>query len=521
LNLTISRKLALLTILTGLGITIVAAAFLVSERRLITEERGNGVRQAVDLAVAVAERHHQLAASGAMPDADARAAALAELKILRYSGSEYFWVNDMQPRMLMHPTKPELDGKDVAAIADPNGLHLFVTAVDTVRASGAGFIAYSWPRPGSDKPVPKLSYVKGVAGWNWVIGSGVYIDSIDTVFWPRVLAFGGATVLLSGVLMLFGYSLSRTIARPLTRAVTLARSVAAGDLTSRIDVQGNDETAQLLGALRDMNASLSGIVGEVDLGIQAIATASAEIAAGNLDLSARTEQQASALEETASSMEELTGAVQQNAASARHANQLASSAADVAVRGGVAVGQVVQTMDSINAAARKIVDIIAVIDGIAFQTNILALNAAVEAARAGEQGRGFAVVAGEVRNLAQRSAAAAKEVKQLIDDSVRRIDDGSVLVQQAGATMEEIVASVGQVSQIIAEITAASVEQEAGIGQVNRAIGEMDGVTQQNAALVEQSAAAAEAMRDQAERLNKVFGVFQVGTRTAPALAAT
>jgi methyl-accepting chemotaxis protein len=271
-----------------------------------------------------------------------------------------------------------------------------------------------------------------------------------------------------------------------------------------------------------MNGSLNSIVGQVDVGIQAIATASSEIAAGNHDLSTRTEQQAGALEETASSMEQLTSAVQQNAESARHANRLASNAAEVAVRGGETVKQVVQNMESINTSARKIVDIISVIDGIAFQTNLLALNAAVEAARAGEQGRGFAVVAGEVRNLAQRAASAAKEIKGLIDDSVGRISVGSTLVNEAGSTMEEIVASVRQVNQIIGEITAASAEQELGISQVNRAITEMDGVTQQNAALVEESAAAAEAMREQAERLAQVFGVFKVAAprRTLQALPA-
>jgi methyl-accepting chemotaxis protein len=354
--------------------------------------------------------------------------------------------------------------------------------------------------------------VKGVPAWGWLVGSGVYMDTVDAAFWPRVAAFSGATLVLSGALMVFGTLLSRSISRPLTRAVTLARTVAAGDLTTHIDVRGNDETAHLLLALREMNDSLNGIVGEVDAGIQAITTASAEIASGNLDLSSRTEQQAGALEETASSMEELTGAVQQNAAHARHANTLAASAAQVAQQGGAAVQQVVQTMESINASARKIVDIIAVIDGIAFQTNILALNAAVEAARAGEQGRGFAVVAGEVRNLAQRSAAAAREVKELIGDSVRKVETGTALVHQAGATMEDIVASVGQVSQIIGEITAASSEQEAGISQVNHAIAEMDGVTQQNAALVEQAAAAAGAMREQADRLAQVFAVFKVAT---------
>ena len=519
-RLNIAKKLALLTISTGLGMAIVAAAFLVSEHTLILDERGNGVRQAVEVAAGIVERHRDAATAGSVTQEAAQAAALAELKALRYSGTEYFWVNDMQPRMLMHPTKPALDGTDVGTVADPDGLRLFSVAVDVVRKHGAGFISYMWPKPGQEAPVPKVSYVKGIAGWNWVIGSGVYMDTVGAVFWPRVLWFSGATIVLSGVLMLFGLSLSRSIAAPLSRAVTLARTVAAGDLTTVIDVRGNDETAQLLDALRDMNDSLGRIVGEVDVGVHAIASASRQIAAGNHDLSRRTEQQAASLEETASSMEQLTSAVQQNAEHARHANRLSASAAEVAVRGGDVVQQVVHTMESIKDSSRRIVDIIGVIDAIAFQTNILALNAAVEAARAGEQGRGFAVVASEVRTLAQRSAAAAKEIKGLIDASVSRVEAGSVLVRSAGATMGEIVGSVRQVNGIIQEITAASEEQEAGIGQVNQAIAEMDGVTQKNAALVEEAAAAAEAMRLQADRLADVVGVFKVAANAPRRLLA-
>jgi methyl-accepting chemotaxis protein len=317
---------------------------------------------------------------------------------------------------------------------------------------------------------------------------------------------------LSGAAVLFGliiaWVITRGIVRPLNHAVAIAQTVAGGDLSSRIDVAGRDETSALLGALKAMNESLRKIVGQVRTGTDAMTTASREIASGNLDLSARTEEQASSLEETASSMEELTSTVRQNADSARQANSLAATASEVAVRGGAVIASVVETMGAINESSKKIVEIIGVIDGIAFQTNILALNAAVEAARAGEQGRGFAVVAGEVRNLAHRSAAAAKEIKTLIGDSVSKVASGSALVDHAGETMTQVVHGVRQVSDIIAEITAASQEQSLGIEQINQAIIQMDGVTQQNAALVEESAAAAESLQGQAAALAGVVGKF-------------
>ena len=301
-----------------------------------------------------------------------------------------------------------------------------------------------------------------------------------------------------------------SITQPLNKAVGVAQKVAAGDLTSVIEVKSTDETGQLMLALKDMNESLKKIVSEVRSGTEAIGSGTKEIASGNADLSQRTEEQASSLEETASSMEELTSTVKQNAENAKQANQLAMGASTVAVKGGQVVSEVVTTMSSINESSKKIVDIIGVIDGIAFQTNILALNAAVEAARAGEQGRGFAVVASEVRNLAQRSAAAAKEIKALIGDSVDKVGAGTKLVDEAGKTMEEIVNSVKQVTAIMSEITAASQEQSAGIEQVNQAIMQMDEVTQQNAALVEEAAAAAEAMQEQAQHLTQTVGVFKL-----------
>jgi methyl-accepting chemotaxis protein len=333
-----------------------------------------------------------------------------------------------------------------------------------------------------------------------------------------MIALGVIAVAIGAIV---AWLISRSITRPINAAVLVAETVAAGDLSSRIESTSTDETGRLLTALKKMNDSLLDVVSRVRGGTDTIATAANEIAAGNLDLSSRTEQQASSLEETASSMEELTSTVKQNADNARQANQLAASASEVARKGGSIVEQVVETMGTINNSSRKIVDIIGVIDGIAFQTNILALNAAVEAARAGEQGRGFAVVATEVRNLAQRSASAAKEIKELIGASVANVDTGSRLVNDAGQTMGDIVASIQRVTDIMGEITAASQEQTMGIEQINMAIAQMDEVTQQNAALVEEAAAASQSMQEQAGELAAVVGFFNTGAgQAAPAKAA-
>ncbi|MFV0676187.1 methyl-accepting chemotaxis protein [Variovorax sp. tm] len=327
--------------------------------------------------------------------------------------------------------------------------------------------------------------------------------------WSRnlMLALGCLAVLIGAAI---AWLITRSITRPIGQAVQVAEKVAAGDISSRIEVASKDETGRLMHALKKMNESLVKIVSEVRTGTDTIATASNQIASGNQDLSSRTEEQASSLEQTAASMEELTSTVKQNADNARQANQLAVSASEVAVKGGSVVSQVVDTMGSINASSKKIVDIIGVIDGIAFQTNILALNAAVEAARAGEQGRGFAVVASEVRSLAQRSAAAAKEIKTLIGDSVEKVEEGSKQVEEAGRTMDEIVGSVKRVTDIMGEITAASQEQTSGIEQINQAITQMDQVTQQNAALVEEASAAAQSLQEQAGSLVKSVSIFKL-----------
>jgi methyl-accepting chemotaxis protein len=361
----------------------------------------------------------------------------------------------------------------------------------------------------------QLPYMNAVEAMTELQAKGMEEFAVEAAAQTRsakvwMAAIAGAAVLLAATI---GFVLTRSITRPIGEAVKVAQTVAAGDLSSQIDVVSRDETGQLLAALKAMNDSLLGVVGTVRESSDSIATGTRQIATGNADLSQRTEEQASNLQQTAASMEQLTETVKQNADVAKQATQLAGSASDAAVRGGAAVSQVVETMEEISASSKKISDIIGVIDGIAFQTNILALNAAVEAARAGEQGRGFAVVAAEVRSLAQRSAGAAKEIKGLIGDSVTKVETGSRLVSDAGETMDDIVAQVKRVSDLLGEMGAAAHEQTIGIDQVNGAVTQLDQVTQQNAALVEESAAAAASLDEQAKRLVQAVSAFRLRGR--------
>ena len=511
--LPISRRLALLTAICLIGTGLLVSLLLVSERTLIMQERQLGVQQAVESAQTLVAHFHAQAVAGKLSEEAAKESAKAAIKALRYSGSEYFWINDMHPTMVMHPIKPELDGKDLTDNKDPAGTHLFVEFARTVKAHGSGFVWYLWPKPGSDTAVQKVSFVKGFEPWGWVIGSGVYVDTVDAVVATRLSMAGGSTAVLALVLIALSLLITRSVLDQLggepVDAAALTRRMAQGDLAVTIPLKAGD-TSSLLHSILEMRDSFARIVGEVRQGSLGVATSSAEIAQGNMNLSERTEHQASALEQTAASMQDLSSTVHRNADSARQANQLALNASTVAVKGGAVVSQVVDTMQGINESSHRISDIIGVIDGIAFQTNILALNAAVEAARAGEQGRGFAVVATEVRSLAGRSAAAAREIKSLISASVERVEVGTALVNQAGTTMHEVVGAIKSVTDIMAEITAASNEQALGVAQVGEAVSSLDQATQQNAALVEEMASAAAQLKTVADDLVSTVSVFKL-----------
>ncbi|QCB47706.1 methyl-accepting chemotaxis protein [Hydrogenophaga sp. PAMC20947] len=520
-TLTFRQKISLLIVAASLGIAAIAAVAVVQAKRLIETGRQGELVTAVQSAHSIVEGFRAQVQSGKLSDQQAQAAATEALRIARYGaeGKDYFYIWTLDGVAVMHPLKPEWAGQNMLGkLKDTNGADIIVDLTSGLKKStnGQALVPTYFPRPGGTEGVPKLQFVIKVDGWNWMVGSGLYTDDLDAQVQQAVLVDMLIGLLALGAIVGLGWYTLRSVTRQIggepSEAQAAMREVATGNLNVRMD---HVPAGSLMATLGEMIASLRQTVSQVRSATDSINTASAEIASGNQDLSARTEQAASNLEETAASMEELTSTVRQSADAARQANQLAASASAIAVRGGQVVGEVVTTMEAINHSSKKISDIISVIDGIAFQTNILALNAAVEAARAGEQGRGFAVVAGEVRNLAQRSAEAAKEIKGLIGASVDKVEAGSRLVADAGQTMSEIVGSVQRVSDIIGEITAAAGEQSDGIGQVNVAVNQLDQMTQQNAALVEESAAAAESLKDQANRLAQVIQVFRLDGEVA------
>ncbi|CAB3761358.1 methyl-accepting chemotaxis protein [Paraburkholderia solisilvae] len=535
--------LPLIVSLVALLLVSVSAAWLSRQTRI--DERKNDLINVAHVGLSIVGEYAALAKSGAMSEADARKEALARLRDIRYGEDGYLLVIDSTPRMVMHPIKPALNGKPLAQNADADGRHHYVTFAKVAQAPDGGFVDYVFPHSQSTQAVGKIGYVARYAPWDWIIATGAYVDDIDAAFMESLYVVGGVFVVLALALASLVWVINRSILRTIggdpRYAAHVAGAIAQGDLTVAIAMRGggkqgrkghtpghmqrdtrrDDDADSLLHVMQRMRDALTGTVRQIGAAADSVATGAREIATGSADLSTRTENQAASLEETAASMEQVTSMVRQTAEHARTASQLAVKAAQIAGDGGGMVAGAVATMREISGASQRMVEIIAVIEGIAFQTNILALNAAVEAARAGEEGRGFAVVAAEVRSLAHRSAAAAKEVRELISNAVSKVGSGAQLVEQAGGTIGEARTAIEQVTSLIQEIAAAAAEQSSGIEQVNLAVTHMDTLTQENAALVEEAAAAAHSLTEQAVILQTALRAFRLREEDARDAART
>ncbi|HKK00846.1 MAG TPA: methyl-accepting chemotaxis protein [Desulfuromonadales bacterium] len=549
-DMKIAYKIFLQSLIVILVFTVMIGWVYQQLKDRLDHDKKSEVQHAVESAWGVVEYFAKQQETGALTRDQAQHLAKAALNATRYDGDNYFWINDLAPRMVMHPIKPALDGKDLANVKDPTGKALFVEAAKVAKTDGGGFISYEWSKPGFDKPVPKISFVKLVPQWGWVIGSGIYLDDVQAVLNHIFYLVAGVTlVAILAVLLLVGL-LTRSIAKPMGQAVAMIHDLEKGRLNRRLHLDRKDEIGimakamddfadsleeemvaglqkladgdltftivprdgedRIRGALRTVGERLNHLLQQIQTAGEQIAAGSVQVSDSSQTLSQGATEQASSLEEITSSMVQSSEQVRVNAENANQAARLAAQVRTEAEEGNAQMQQMVAAMSDISDSSQNISKIIKVIDEIAFQTNLLALNAAVEAARAGVHGKGFAVVAEEVRNLAARSAKAARETAELIEGSVQKTDHGAKIASHTAEALQEIVNDVTKVTDLVAEIAAASNEQAQGIAEVNQGLSQIDQVTQQNTASAEESAAAAEELSSQAEQLRQMLGGFRL-----------
>ena len=510
--LSLRAKLASVAAAALVGMVGVGFYGALSQRDAAFEDRRLLVKSTVEAVRSSVSHYAALEKAGQLPRGDAQRLARESVRAMRYQEREYFFIFDFTGTYVLMPPAPDREGKSFIDAKDKRD-NYFVRDIVSTGKAGGGFVEYYFPKPQQVEPLRKIAFVTAVPDWGWAVGTGLYVDDVESAFYRRLVSFaavvGTLAIAIFALVAIIGRRIIADIGGEPAHAAAVVRRVAEGDLATPIVLAAGDRTS-LLAAMSAMQEQLRRTVGQIKDATACISTGTGQIAAGNLDLSQRTEEQAASLEQTAASMQSLTTSVRENAESAREASTFAGEASQVARSGGEVVRNMVETMSTINASSREIMDITGVIDGIAFQTNLLALNAAVEAARAGEHGRGFAVVAGEVRSLATRAAGAAHEIKGLIESSVTRVDEGTRQVGRAGETMDAIVASVERVTGIVTRIAEQSRTQDDGIAEVNLAVKQLDNVTQANAGLVEEAAAAAQSLEDQAKALVKSVSVFRV-----------